>query len=114
MPTQPADESKRFIFGRVREGARARDFEDAIQWLCDADLVHRVTRYTKPSVPVRSYEDHNVFKLFLHDVGLLGALCSLDLAVLLHGTGIFEAFKGALTEQTGWSSTSPITASRKT
>lgn len=99
MPAQLARENKRFVFGQVRQGARARNFEDAIQWLADAGLVHRVTRYTKPANPVRTSEDRNIFKLFLHDVGLLGALSQLDPAVLLQGTGIFEEFKGALTEQ---------------
>jgi len=99
MPAQLARENKRFVFGHVRQGARARDFEDAIQWLIDAGLVHRVTRYTKPANPVRTYEDRGIFKLFLHDVGLLGALSRLDAAVLLQGVGIFEEFKGALTEQ---------------
>lgn len=99
LPAQLARENKRFVFGHVRQGARARHFEDAIQWLADAGLVHRVTRYTKPANPVRTYEDMTIFKLFLHDVGLLGALSQLDQAVLLQGTGIFEEFKGALTEQ---------------
>lgn len=99
LPTQLARENKRFVFGHVRQGARARHFEDAIQWLADAGLVHRVTRYTKPANPVRAYQDGNIFKLFLHDVGLLGALSQLDAAVLLEGAGIFEEFKGALTEQ---------------
>ena len=99
MPAQLARENKRFVLGHVRQGARARHFEDAIQWLADAGLVHRVTRYTKPANPVRTYEDRSIFKLFLHDVGLLGALSQLDPAVLLQGTGIFEEFKGALTEQ---------------
>lgn len=99
LPAQLAREHKRFIFGRVREGARAREFEDAIQWLADAGLVHRATRYTKPASPVRTYEDPRIFKLFIHDVGLLGALSGLDATVLLEGAGIFEEFKGALTEQ---------------
>jgi predicted AAA+ superfamily ATPase len=99
MPAQLSRENKRFVLGRVREGARAREFEGAIQWLSDAGLVHRVTRYTKPANPVRTYEDRNIFKLFLHDVGLLAALSGLDQAVLLQGAGIFEEFKGALTEQ---------------
>lgn len=99
LPAQLARENKRFILGRVREGARGREFEDAIQWLSDAGLVHRVTRYTKPASPVRTYEDTSIFKLFLHDVGLLGALSSLDASVLLQGAGIFEEFKGALAEQ---------------
>lgn len=99
MPSQLAREHKRFILGRVREGARAREFEDALQWLCDAGLAHQVTRYTKPASPVRAYEDAKIFKLFIHDVGLLGALSGLEASVLLQGAGIFEEFKGALTEQ---------------
>lgn len=99
LPAQLARENKRFILGHVREGARAREFEGAIQWLSDAGLVHRVTRYSKPANPVRAYEDSNIFKLFAHDVGLLGALAGLDQAVLLEGDGIFEEFHGALTEQ---------------
>lgn len=99
MPAQLSRENKRFVFGHVREGARGRDFGDAIQWLVDAGLAHRVTRYTKPANPVRSYEDKDIFKLYLHDVGLLGALSRLDASVLLEGAGIFEEFKGALTEQ---------------
>jgi predicted AAA+ superfamily ATPase len=99
LPSQLARENKRFILGHVREGARAREFEVAVQWLRDAGLVHQVTRYTKPANPVRAYEDANIFKLFPHDIGLLGALSGLEAAVLLEGTGIFEEFKGALTEQ---------------
>jgi predicted AAA+ superfamily ATPase len=99
MPAQLARENKRFVFGHVRKGARGREFGDAIQWLADAGLVHRVTRYTKPANPVRTYEDKDMFKLYLHDVGVLGALSRLDAALLLQGAGIFEEFKGALTEQ---------------
>ncbi len=99
LPAQLAREHKRFVLGRVREGARAREFESAIQWLCDGGLVHRVTRYTKPANPVRAYEDARIFRLFLNDVGLLGALSGLEASVLLQGTGIFEEFKGSLTEQ---------------
>jgi predicted AAA+ superfamily ATPase len=99
LPSQLARENKRFILGRVREGARAREFEEALQWLCDAGLVHQVTRYTKPANPIRAYEDGRIFKLFLHDIGLLGALSGLEASVLLQGSGIFEEFKGALAEQ---------------
>ena len=99
LPSQLARENRRFILGRVRQGARAREFEDAIQWLRDAGLVHQVTRFTKPASPLRAYEDSKIFKLFLLDVGLLGALAGLAASVLLHGTGIFEEFKGALSEQ---------------
>jgi predicted AAA+ superfamily ATPase len=99
LPGQLAREHKRFVLGQVRKSARAREFQDALQWLTDAGLVHRVTRYTKPGNPLRAYEDAKIFKLFLHDIGLLGALAGLDAAVLLQGAGIFDEFKGALTEQ---------------
>lgn len=99
LPAQLAREQRRFVFGRVREGGRARQFEDAIQWLVDAGLVHRVTRFTKPAHPARTYEDARIFKLYLHDVGLLGALSGLDASALLGGSAVFEEFKGALTEQ---------------
>lgn len=99
LPSQLARENKRFILGRVREGARAREFEGALRWLSDAGLVHKVNRYTKPASPIRAYEDVKIFKLFLHDLGLLGALSGLETSVLLQGNGIFEEFKGALTEQ---------------
>ncbi len=99
LPSQLARENKRFILGRVREGARAREFEGALQWLVDAGIVHQVNRYSKPANPVRSYGDAKIFKLFLHDIGLLGALSDLQPSVLLQGIGIFEEFKGSLTEQ---------------
>ena len=99
MPSQLAREHNRFVFGHVRKGGRGRDYEDAIRWLTDAGLVHRVTRFTKPGNPARAYEDRSIFKLFMHDVGLLEALSALQPAVLLQRTGIFEEFKGALTEQ---------------
>lgn len=99
LPAHLAKENKRFVFGHVRTGARGRDFEDAIQWLVDAGLTHRVNRYSKPANPVRSYEDAKIFKLFAHDVGLLGAIAGLDARLLLDDLGVFEEFKGALTEQ---------------
>ena len=99
LPSQLARENKSFVLGHVRDGARTREFQDAIQWLTDAELIHRVPRYTKPTNPVRAYEDAKNFKLFLHDIGLLGAMAGLEASVLLRGSGIFEEFKGALTEQ---------------
>jgi len=99
MPSQLAREHRRFVYGHVRTGGRGRDYEEAIRWLTDAGLVHRVTRFTKPGNPARAYEDRSIFKLFLHDVGLLGALSSLEPGVLLEEAGVFEEFKGALTEQ---------------
>ncbi len=99
MPTQLARENRRFVFGHVREGARSRDFEDAISWLQGAGLVHKVTRFTKPAHPARSYEDPKIFKLFVHDVGILGALSGLDPEVLINRSRAFVEFHGALTEQ---------------
>lgn len=99
MPSQLARENRRFIFGQVREGARARDYEDAVNWLQSSGLVHKVTRFTKPAHPSRSYEDPKIFKLFLHDVGILGALSKLDPSVLFNKTDTFVEFHGALTEQ---------------
>ena len=99
MPHQLARENRRFVFGHVREGARSKDFEDAIRWLQDAGLVHKVTRYTKPAHPARSSGDPKIFKLFLHDVGILGAISGLDPEVLVNRIRAFEEFHGALTEQ---------------
>lgn len=99
MPHQLARENKKFVFGHVREGARSKDFDDAISWLQAAGLVHKVTRFTKPGHPARSYEDPKIFKLFLHDVGILGAISRLDPEVLVNRSKAFEEFHGALTEQ---------------
>jgi predicted AAA+ superfamily ATPase len=99
LPSQLARENKRFVLGKVREGARAREFEEAIQWLCDAGLTHKVLRSTKPASPLRSYADDKIFKLYLLDVGLLGALSGLTAPTVVDGIGVFEGFKGALTEQ---------------
>lgn len=99
IPSQLARENRRFILGQVRDGARAREFEGALQWLEDAGLVWRVTRCEKPGTPVRAYEDRRIFKLFMHDVGLLGAHAGLDPTVVIEGTRVVEEFKGAMAEQ---------------
>ncbi len=99
IPTQLARVQRRFRWGDVRPGGRAREFEGAVDWLAQAGLVHVVRRFTKPAQPMRSYEDSSSFKLYLHDVGLLGALSDLHERTLLDGVGVFEEFKGALTEQ---------------
>ena len=83
----------------LREGARAKEFEVAIQWLLDCGLVHKSYRITKPDMPLIAYAEMNSFKMFLCDVGLLAAKGSIPAKVLLEGTRIFEEFKGALTEQ---------------
>lgn len=99
IPMQLAKENRKFIYGALREGARAKDFELAIQWLSDSGLIHRAYRVTKPGLPLISYMEMNVFKMYLLDVGLLAAQGSLDAQTLLEGNEIFVEFKGALTEQ---------------
>ncbi|HKM21107.1 MAG TPA: ATP-binding protein [Lachnospiraceae bacterium] len=99
IPMQLAKENKKFIYGQVREGARAKDFELAIQWLMDCGLIHKVQRVTKPALPLRAYLDFDAFKIYLMDVGLLVAMTDLDAKVIIDGNKIFTEFKGALTEQ---------------
>lgn len=98
IPAQLAKENKRFLYGEVRKGSRAKDYELALQWMLDCGLVHKVSRVTKPGMPMSAYED-KAFKLYMMDVGLLGAKSGLDVKSLLDGNRIFEEFKGALTEQ---------------
>ncbi|MCD8075780.1 MAG: ATP-binding protein [Lachnospiraceae bacterium] len=99
IPMQLTKENKKFVYGIVREGARAKDFELAIQWLLDCGLVHKGYRVNKPGMPLISYMEMNSFKLYFLDVGLLSALCDLDARTLLEGNRVFTEFKGALTEQ---------------
>ena len=99
IPSQLAKENRKFIYGCMREGARAKDFELAIQWLEDAGLIIRSYRITKPDIPLIAYMEMNSFKMFTLDVGLLGAKANIHAKVLLDGCRIFEEFKGALTEQ---------------
>lgn len=99
IPMQLAKENKKYIYGQVREGARAKDFELAIQWLLDCGLIHKVQRVNKPSLPLKAYIDFNAFKIFLLDIGLLIAMADLDARVIIDGNRIFTEFKGALTEQ---------------
>lgn len=99
IPSQLAKENKKFIYGLVREGARAKEYETAIIWLCDCGLVHKVSRVNTAGIPLRAYEDLKAFKLFLVDVGLLGCMAGLRQRTLLDGNALFVEFKGALTEQ---------------
>lgn len=99
ISSQLAKENKKFIYGLIRQGARAKDYETALTWLCDCGLVYKVNRISKSGLPLKAYEDIGAFKLFMSDVGLLSAMCELDVKTLLEGTVIFEEFKGALTEQ---------------
>ena len=99
IPSQMAKENRKFLYGLIREGARAKEYETAIMWLSDCGLVHKVSRITTPHLPLKAYEDLKAFKLFLVDVGLLGALAGLNQKILLDGNDLFVEFKGALTEQ---------------
>ena len=99
IPSQLAKENKKFIYGLVREGARAREYESAIMWLCDCGLVHKVSRVTVGRLPLKAYEDMKAFKMFVLDVGLLGCMVGLNKKILLDGNDLFVEFKGALTEQ---------------
>jgi hypothetical protein len=98
-PAQLAKENRKFIYGLIRQGARAREYELAMTWLIDCGLIYRINRVTKPDMPLNAYQDFNAFKLFVLDVGLLGAMSELDIKSLLEGNKLFEEFKGALTEQ---------------
>lgn len=99
IPSQLAKENKKFIYGLVREGARAKEYEAAIMWLSDCGLVHRIGRVNSAGIPLRAYEDMKAFKLFILDVGLLGCMAGLHPRTLLDGNELFIEFKGALTEQ---------------
>lgn len=98
LPAQLAKENKKFIYSAVRKGARAADFEIAIQWLVDAGFVTKVSRITAPKIPLSFYEDFNAFKLYLLDCGLFGAMVDASPAEILMGSKIFEEYKGAFTE----------------
>lgn len=99
IPSQLAKENKKFIYGLVREGGRAKEYETAIMWLADCGLVHKVSRVNGAGVPLKAYEDLKAFKLFVLDVGLLGCMVGLNQRTLLDGNYLFVEFKGALTEQ---------------
>jgi len=99
IPSQLTKENKKFIYGLIKEGSRAKDYEVAMLWLTDCGLVHKVQRVTKPGLPLKAYEDLKAFKLFILDVGLLSCMVRLNQSVLLDGNDLFKEFKGALTEQ---------------
>lgn len=99
IPAQLAKENSKFVYGVVKEGSRAKDFELAIQWLVNCGQVHKVFRVSKPAIPLKFYEDRNAFKMYLVDIGLLCAMVDLDAKTLLEGNRLFSEFKGALTEQ---------------
>ena len=99
IPSQLAKENKKFIYGLVREGGRAKEYEAALMWLSDCGLVHKVSRVNTAGIPLKAYEDLKAFKLFVVDVGLLGCMTGLMQRTLLDGNDLFQEFKGALTEQ---------------
>jgi len=99
IPTQLAKENKKFIYGLIKEGARAREYEIALSWLIDCGIVYQINRVNNCKVPLSAYQDFNAFKLYLLDVGLLAAMAEIDEKTLLDGNEIFVEFKGSLTEQ---------------
>lgn len=99
IPAQLAKENKKFIYTALKSGARAREYETALQWLHDAGMIRQVFRVSPPRLPLFSYQDFAAFKLYLHDVGLLGAMAGLSSQTLLDGNALFTNFRGSLTEQ---------------
>ncbi|MBO7476586.1 MAG: ATP-binding protein [Salinivirgaceae bacterium] len=99
IPTHLSKENKKFVYSAVRPGARAKDFETAIQWLKDAGTIHKLTRVSTGEMPLRGFEDSESFKIYLIDIGLLSAMCKLDRKTLIDGVGFYNQYKGALTEQ---------------
>lgn len=99
IPSQLAKENKKFIYGLVREGGRAKEYETAIMWLTDCGLVHKVSRVNAAGIPLKAYEDLRAFKLYIVDVGLLGCMTGIRQRTLLDGNDLFTEFKGALTGQ---------------
>lgn len=99
IPTQLAKENKKFIYGLIKQGARAREYELALSWLIDCGLVYQVNRVNDCKVPLSAYQDFSAFKLYLLDVGLLCAMANIDATTIIDGNEIFVEFKGSLTEQ---------------
>lgn len=99
IPSQLSKENKKFIYGMIREGARAKEFELAIEWLKDAGLIYKVNRCKKPQLPLVAYEDFSAFKIYMSDIGLMTAMSNIPPQSLLIGNTLFSDFKGALTEQ---------------
>lgn len=98
VPSQLAKENKKFIFTAISKSARATHYEDAVQWLVDAGLIYKAFNISKPGLPLDAYANKNIYKVYMLDVGLLGAMSKLDPATLLKGSDLFNEFKGALTE----------------
>jgi predicted AAA+ superfamily ATPase len=99
IPSQLAKENKKFIWGVLRTGARAKEYENAVQWLLDAGLIHKVTRIKKFDIPLKFYEETDCFKVFLNDLGLLGAMANVPAKEILVDTKMMTEYKGSFTEQ---------------
>ena len=99
LPVQLSKENKKFFFGQIKKGARQKSFESAIQWLIDAGLAYKVSKVSKPAIPLKAYVELPAFKLFMIDVGLMGAMSELDVDTILGGNDLFTEFKGAMSEQ---------------
>lgn len=99
IPSQLTKENKKFIYGALKKGARANEFEIAIQWLIDSGLVYKVSNCNKLALPLAIYEDLNAFKLYLIDVGLMGAMANVEASQILINNNIFSEYKGGMTEQ---------------
>ena len=98
ITSQLAKENKKFIYSVIREGARARNYEDAIQWLVEAGLFYKVYQVNAPRIPLQAYENQHIFKAYLFDVGLLNTMAKIPIKAILQGNNLFQEFKGSLTE----------------
>ena len=98
LPSQLARENKKFVYQAIRDSARAREYESALNWLRDANMVYKVPCVTAPKLPLSAYEDLTAFKIYLLDVGLLSYMSGIDAQTILDGNDFFSEFKGALTE----------------
>lgn len=98
IPSQLAKENKKFLYQTIKEGARAREYEGALNWLNDANLIYKIYFVTKPNFPLKAYNDLSSFKIYMNDVGLLRRMANLDSRIVIEGNRLFEEFKGAFTE----------------
>ena len=98
IPSQLAKENKKFLYQTIKEGARAREYEKALNWLNDANLIYKIYNVTKTDFPLKAYNDLSCFKIYMNDVGLLRRMANLDSRIVIEGNKLFEEFKGAFTE----------------
>ena len=98
IPSQLAKENKKFLYQTIKQGARAREYENALNWLNDANLIYKIYNVSKADFPLKAYHDLSAFKIYMNDVGLLRRMANLDSSIIAEGNRLFEEFKGALTE----------------